>query len=74
MSDFTFLKNEDDEFLTRVVVDPHLSKFYLYSSVGNKRTVDCDDDDQFTRVLDLIEKVVDEDIVAYAEAPVKIGL
>jgi hypothetical protein len=72
MSDF--LQNEDDEFLTRVVVDPHLSKFYLYSSVGNKRTVDCDDDDQFTRVLDLIEKVVDEDIVAYAEAPVKIGL
>ncbi len=63
MSDF--LQNEDDEFLTRVVVDTHLSKFYLYSSVGHKRTVYCDADDQYTRVLDLIAQVDNEDIVAY---------
>ena len=62
-------KEQDDEFLTRVVVDEALSKFYLYSSHGDKRTVDCDNIDEFTTVLELIHRVVDENIVAYAEPP-----
>ena len=62
-------EEQDDEYLTRVVVDEALSKFYLYSSYGDKRTVDCDNIDEFTTVLELIHRVVDENIVAYAEPP-----
>ena len=55
----------DDEYLTRVVVDTCARTFRLYSNEGDERIVDCDSMEEFMNVLDLVRKVVDEDIVAY---------
>jgi hypothetical protein len=56
---------EDDEYLTRVVIDTCARTFRLYSNEGDERVVDCDSMEEFMNVLDLVRKVVDEDIVAY---------
>ena len=42
--------NEEDEYLTKVVVDT-CAKFYLYSNEGDTREVDCDNVDEFMNVL-----------------------
>jgi len=61
------IDNEGDEYLMRVVIDTSLSKFYLYSNEGETRTVDCDNTDQFMNVLELINAVVPDECIAYAE-------
>ena len=61
------LRAEDnDEYLTRVVVDTCARAFRLYSNEGDDRVVNCDSMEEFMNVLDLVRKVVDEDIVAYS--------
>ena len=45
-----------DEYLTRCVVDPMNRKFFIYSSEGDERVVDCETIDQFMSVLDLVRK------------------
>ena len=57
---------ENDEYLTRVVVDTCARTFRLYSNEGDDRVVSCDSMDEFMNVLELVRKVVDEDIVAYS--------
>jgi hypothetical protein len=57
--------NEDD-FLTRCVVDPSTRSFYLYSSEGETKTVECDTVDQFMSVLELCQNVLTDEI-AFAE-------
>lgn len=64
--DYT-VDNEDDEYLTRVVVDTQARKFYLYSSEGDSKVVDCESVDQFMQVLELVRGVLQDDIVAYCE-------
>ncbi len=64
--DYT-IDNEDDEYLTRVVVDTQARKFYLYSSEGDSKVVDCETVDQFMNVLELVRAVMNEDIVAYCD-------
>ena len=56
---------EDDEYLTRVVIDTCAITFRLYSNEGDERIVNCDSMEEFMNVLELVRKVVDEDIVAY---------
>ena len=56
---------EDDEYLTRVVIDTCARTFRLYSNEGDERIVNCDSMEEFINVLELVRKVVDEDIVAY---------
>ena len=56
---------EDDEYLTRVVIDTCSRTFRLYSNEGDERIVNCDSMEEFMNVLELVRKVVDEDIVAY---------
>ena len=56
---------EDDEYLTRVVIATCARTFRLYSNEGDERIVDCDSMEEFMNVLELVRKVVDEDIVAY---------
>ena len=63
--------DDNDEYLTRVVVDTCGSKFYLYSNEGETKTVDCDNVDEFMNVLELVRAVCDEDIVSYTEPLVK---
>ncbi len=56
---------DDDEYLTRVVIDTCARTFRLYSNEGDERKLDCDSMEEFMNVLELVRKVVDEDIVAY---------
>ena len=61
------LRAEDnDEYLTRVVVDTCARTFRLYSNEGDDRVVNCDSMEEFMNVLELVRKIVDEDIVAYS--------
>jgi hypothetical protein len=64
------IENEGDEYLMRVVIDPSLRKFYLYSNEGETKTVDCDNIDEFMNVLELVKAVVPDEYVAYAEPAV----
>ena len=57
---------ENDEYLTRVVVDTCARTFRLYSNEGDDRVVNCDSMEEFMNVLELVRKIVDEDIVAYS--------
>jgi hypothetical protein len=63
--------SEEDEYLTKVVVDTCASKFYLYSNEGKTREVDCDNVDEFMNVLELVRAVCDDEIVSYSEPLVK---
>ena len=66
-----FHANEDDEYLTRVVIDTCARNFYMYSNEGGKRKIICDSVDEFMTVLELVRTVVDKDIIAYSDAVVK---
>ena len=59
------VKDEDEEYLTRVVIDTCARTFRLYSKEGEEIIITCDSLEEFMNLLDLIRKVVDEDIVAY---------
>jgi hypothetical protein len=61
-------QEEYQDFLTRVVVDTSLRKFYLYSSEGNSRDVECETVEQFMNVLELVRALIKEDEIVYAES------
>jgi|TARA_B100000131_G_scaffold200780_1_gene192981 hypothetical protein len=46
----------DDEILDKITVDIPKRRFTLLSSDGNLRTIDCDDGDQFIRILDMVRE------------------
>jgi len=56
-----------DEYLTRCVVDTVSRKFFLYSSEGGERVVDCETVDQFMSVLELCRSLLSEDTLVYAD-------
>ena len=56
---------EDDEFLTKCVVDPVKRTFYLYSSEGDEKQVDCDNVEEFMNVLDVVRILCPEERLAY---------
>ena len=58
---------EDDEFLTKCVVDPVKRTFYLYSSEGDERQVDCDNVEEFMNVLELVRATCPDDRLVYAD-------
>lgn len=55
-----------EEYLTRCVVDPVARKFYLYSSEGSEKQVDCETAEQFMSVLEVVRASVDEETLSYA--------
>ena len=57
--------NEEDEYLTKVVVDTCARKFYLYSNEGDTREVDCDNVEEFMNVLEVVRKLCPEERLAY---------
>ena len=65
------LENEDDEHLTRVVIDTCSRTFRLYSNEGGEKIVECDNMEEVMNVLELVRAVVDDDVVAYSEVKVK---
>jgi len=56
---------ETEDFLSRCVVDTLAKKFYLYSSNGGEKTVECETIDQFMNVLKMVRSRVSEDCLAY---------
>ena len=46
----------DNEILDKITVDIPKRRFTLLSSDGNLRTIDCDDGDQFIRILDMVRE------------------
>jgi hypothetical protein len=56
---------ETEDFLSRCVVDTLARKFYLYSSNGREKTVECETVDQFMNVLEVVRSQVSEDCLAY---------
>ena len=55
-----------EETLTRCVVDTLARKFYLYSSEGKEKLVECETVDQFMNVLEVVRTQVSEDCLAYS--------
>lgn len=58
---------EEEDFLSRCVVDPVKRKFYIYSEQGDEREIECETIDQFMSVLELCRGLLDEDTLAYAD-------
>jgi len=56
---------ETQEVLTRCVVDTLAKKFYLYSSEGEEKTVNCETIDQFMNVLEVVRSRVDDNSLVY---------
>jgi len=63
----TTMTTNTEEFLSRCVVDTLGRKFYLYSSDGNEKIVECDTVNQFMNVLEVVRTQVDEDMLAYSD-------
>ena len=57
---------QTEEFLSRCVVDTLARKFYLYSSEGKEKLVECETVDQFMNVLEVVRSQVSEDRLAYS--------
>ena len=66
------IEYEDDEYLMKCVVDPTKKTFYLYSSEGDTKKVECDDTEQFMNVLKLVRATCPEDRLVYAD-PISSG-
>ncbi len=57
----------EEAFLTKCVVDPIKRSFYLYSSEGEKRVVNCDNTDEFMYVLELVRNITPDDALSYTD-------
>ena len=60
-------KMEDEEYLTKCVVDPVRRTFYLYSSEGDTKHVNCDNVEEFMNVLELVRATCPDDRLVYAD-------
>ena len=56
----------NEEFLSRCVVDTSSRKFFLYSSEGDEKVVECETMDQFMSVLEFVRATCNEDELAYS--------
>ena len=55
-----------DEYLSRVVIDPSTRNFYLYSNEGDEKVVDCETVDEFLNGMSFIRSTASDDVIAYA--------
>ena len=65
---------EEDAYLTRCVVNTTSRSFYLLSSDGSEKVIECDTPDEFMNVLKLCREVlddIDEGLLVYTEPAVK---
>ncbi len=63
--------NDDDEYLTSILVDVNSRYFVLFSSEGDEKKVECETVDDFMEVLSLVRTVVDDDCVLYVDPVVR---
>lgn len=63
----TPMYDEQEEYLTRCVVDPTSRKFYLYSSEGSTKEINCETVTQFMNVLGVVRSKLHEDTLVYTQ-------
>ena len=61
------IEYEDEEYLMKCVVDPVKKSFYLHSSEGDMKTVDCNNINEFMNVLELVRATCPEDRLVYTD-------
>ena len=59
------LENEDDEYLTDVMVNVGARSFVMFSNEGTERKVECDTVEEFMEILEMVRVLVDDEIVRY---------
>jgi len=63
-----YVKSEEDEYLTRCVVDASKRTFNLYSNLGTEKVVNCSDMNEFMNVLSFVRVMLDDtDELVYAD-------
>ena len=67
-----FFTEENEEYLTRVVVDLSTRTFFMHSNEGQVREVSCDTPEEFMNVLTFIRDfdetgLLGDDVLVYAE-------
>jgi hypothetical protein len=60
-------ETQEDEYLTRCVVNTTARTFNLYSNTGDEKVVSCDTMDEFMNVLTFVRNTVDESTLVYAD-------
>ncbi len=60
------MPSNTEEYLSRCVVDTLARKFYLYSSEGGEKVVECETVEQFMNVLEVVRTQVDEETLMYS--------
>lgn len=55
-----------EEYITFCIVDMHQKCFHLFSNKENEKIVSCETVDQFMKVLQVIKKNMNEDIIIYS--------
>ncbi len=58
-------ENEEDEYVTRCIVDPMRRNVRLLSSHGDEKEVDCENLEEFMNILELVRAVVPEEVLVY---------
>lgn len=67
-----FFSKENEEYLTRIVVDVSTRTFLMHSNEGNIREVKCDTLDEFMNVLTFVRDfdetgLLGDNVLVYAE-------
>lgn len=57
---------QEEDYLTRCVVDTSARRFILYSHQGNEKIVDCERIEEFMSVLEFCRSVLDDETMVYA--------
>lgn len=60
------MPSNTEEYLSRCVVDTLARKFYLYSSEGGEKVVECETVDQFMNVLEVVRSQLNEETLVYS--------
>ena len=56
-----------EEFVYEVIVDICARTFKLKSSDGDNKIIACDNTDEFMRVLDVCDKMLQPEMIVYAD-------
>tara|TARA_B100000282_G_scaffold293854_1_gene269937 strand:- start:342 stop:551 length:210 start_codon:yes stop_codon:yes gene_type:complete len=56
-----------DDFVFEVVVDICARTFKLKSDKGDNKIIACDNTEEFMRVLDVCDKMLDPEMIVYAD-------
>ena len=56
-----------DDFVFEVVVDICARTFKLKSDKGDHKIIACDNSEEFMRVLDVCDKMLDPEMIVYAD-------